>query len=140
AAAVVPFESPPSWPMGASVGRPSARLFPMPAHPPVIGEVISGILLGPSLLGRIAPEVAQYILLPDAAPYLGVIAQLGVLLYMFLVGLELNGEMLRRRAHAPGVIAHTGIVVPFVLGGGLALALYSPLFPGGVPFNSVGQV
>src|SRR5262245_26540089 len=119
-----------------ALGRALGRLFAYLGQPPVIGEVIAGILLGPSLLGRIAPEVAQYILPPDAAPYLGVIAQLGVLLYMFLVGLELNGEMLRRRAHATVVIAHTSIVVPFVLGAVLALALYSRLAPGGVPFTS----
>ena len=59
-------------------------------QPAVIGEVVGGILLGPSLLGRISPEAAAFLLPPDAAPFLGVISQLGVILYMFLVGLELD--------------------------------------------------
>lgn len=59
-------------------------------QPPVIGEVIGGILLGPSFLGYVAPEVAQYLIPQNIVPFLGVIAQLGIILYMFLVGLELD--------------------------------------------------
>ena len=56
----------------------------------MIGEVIGGIMLGPSLLGRVAPDVYAQLLPPSVAPILGVYAQLGVILYMFLVGLELD--------------------------------------------------
>src|SRR5262249_4682831 len=73
-----------------ALGRALGVLFVRIGQPPVIGEVVAGILLGPSLLGRVAPNVAGYILPPHSAPYLGVIAQLGVVLYLFLVGLELN--------------------------------------------------
>src|SRR5207253_10990068 len=100
------------------------RLFAYLGQPPVIGEVVAGIMLGPSLLGRVAPDVARYVLPAEVAPFLGVIAQLGVVLYMFLVGLELNGELLRRQAHAAVGIAHASIAVPFVLGAALALPLY----------------
>ena len=114
-----------------------ARLLGMAAkrigQPPVIGEMVAGILLGPSLLGR---EASAWVLPPAVAPYLGVIAQLGVILYMFLVGLELNGGVLREKARATVIIAHTSMVVPFVLGAGLALFLYPRLSDGGVPFTS----
>ena len=70
-------------------------LFAKLNQPAVIGEVVGGILLGPSLLGRLAPGLQALLLPADAAPFLGVIAQLGVILYMFLVGLELDLGLLR---------------------------------------------
>lgn len=112
------------------------RVFVRLGQPRVIGEVVGGILLGPSLLGRIAPP-AQHFLLPDVvAPFLGVLAQLGVILYMFLVGLELNASRLRSRAHTTVAISHASIVLPFLLGAILALVLYRELAPAGVPFTS----
>jgi len=114
-------------------GYALGRVFACVGQPPVIGEVMAGILLGPSLLGR---ETSAIILPPSIAPYLGVIAQLGVILYMFLVGLELNLSRLRGRAQATVTIAHTGIVVPFLLGAGLALWLYPRYSQSGVPFTS----
>src|ERR1700676_1974567 len=79
-------------------GRVLGMLFSYVRQPPVIGEVVAGILLGPSFLGYIAPEMSGFLLPSSVAPYLGVIAQLGVVLYMFLVGLELNPAILRERA------------------------------------------
>src|SRR5438552_10351323 len=73
-------------------GQILAKLCAYVGQPPVVGEVVAGILLGPSLLGA---EVSALILPPSVAPVLGVIAQLGVILYMFLVGLELNAESLK---------------------------------------------
>ena len=64
----------------------------------MIGEVLSGILLGPSLLGRLAPGAEHYLFPDSARPALGVVAQLGVVLYMFVVGLEFDAGSLRRRA------------------------------------------
>src|SRR5688500_2177900 len=70
--------------------RALGAVFRYVNQPPVIGEVVAGILLGPSLLGRVAPEVSAYILPTTVAPYLSVVAQVGVILYMFLVGLALD--------------------------------------------------
>jgi len=81
-------------------GRLLGPRFRAVGQPSVIGEVIAGIVLGPSLLGRVAPDASRFILPPEVAPYLGVVAQLGVILYMFLVGLGLNPEIVRRRVHA----------------------------------------
>ena len=117
-------------------GRLLGRLLRSIGQPPVIGEVLAGILLGPSLLGRIAADVSAYILPSSVAPFLGVIAQLGVVLYMFLVGLELNAELLRDRAHAIVATSHASIVAPFVLGSWLALYLYPRLSSSDVPFTS----
>jgi|SRR5579875_206729 Kef-type K+ transport system membrane component KefB len=110
-------------------GRLLGRLFYYLGQPPVMGEVVAGILLGPSLLGEVWPAAAAFILPSSLAPNLAVVSQLGVILYMFLVGLELNLGVLRRQAHAAVVIAHTSIVVPFLLGVALALLLY-PRFAG----------
>lgn len=117
-------------------GRLLGAVIQRLGQPRVIGEVIAGILLGPSFLGRISPAAMSW-LLPDAImPLLGIISQLGVVLFMFLVGLELNAEFLRDRVHKTIVISHAGIVTPFLLGAGLALWLYPGLAPAGVPFTS----
>jgi K+:H+ antiporter len=117
-------------------GQVIGKLFLFLRQPPVIGEVVAGILLGPSLLGRIAPEVSTYILPPAVAPFLGVIAQLGVILYMFMVGLELNVGLLRKRAHTTLAISHASIIAPFLLGSLLAISLYPRLSSRAVPFTN----
>jgi Kef-type K+ transport system membrane component KefB len=105
-------------------------------QPPVIGEVVAGILLGPSLLGWLWPGATAFLLPPSVAPHLGVVAQLGVILYMFLVGLDLNAGLIREKAHTTVLVSHVSIVVPFVLGAGLALVLYPKLSTSNVPFTS----
>lgn len=117
-------------------GRLLSKAFARFEQPPVIGEVLAGILLGPSLLGRLSPELAGYVLPASVAPYLGVVAQLGVILYMFLVGLELNAGLLRERAHATVAISHASIVVPFLFGALLALAIYPRYSTSDVKFTS----
>jgi Kef-type K+ transport system membrane component KefB len=117
------------------VGRVLGVILRRIGQPAVIGEVLAGIVLGPSLLGRVWPEGAAFVLPSDIAPYLGVIAQLGVILYMFLVGLELNHEVLRGRARAAIAISHASIVVPFLLGAALALLLYPRLSHNGQSFT-----
>src|SRR5262245_21683881 len=106
--------------LGRVLGLALARVH----QSPVIGEVIAGIMLGPSLLGRIAPELAVNVLPAAITPTLSLVAQIGVVIYMFLVGLELNLERVGARAHATVAISHASIVLPFVLGSTLALYLY----------------
>ena len=98
-------------------------------QPAVIGEVVGGILLGPSLLGRLFPEAQAFVLPPDAAPILGVISQLGVILYMFLVGLELDLGLLRTSVSKTIGISLAAIVVPFACGTLLSLGLWESLAP-----------
>src|SRR5262245_44453920 len=113
------------------VGMLFARLH----QPPVVGEIIAGILLGPSLLGRFAPAVSAYLFPRAVSPFLGVLSQVGVVLYMFLVGLELDPALLRKRGHATVAISHASIITPFLLGSVLAVLLYPRLSSSDVPFT-----
>lgn len=115
------------------VGRVLGKAFAYVGQPPVIGEVVAGILLGPSLLGA---EVSAFILPPTVAPILGVVAQLGIILYMFVIGLELNAKLLMDRLHTTVATSHTSILVPFLLGALLSLPLYTRLSSSDVPFTS----
>lgn len=110
-------------------------LFRRLRQPPVIGEVIAGILLGPSLLGRVAPSASAYLLPTAVVPVLGVVAQVGVVLFMFLVGMWLDTSLLRKRPHATVAISHASIVTPFVLGAAVALFVYPRLATRDVPFG-----
>ena len=111
-------------------------IFKRLGQPAVIGEVGGGLLLGPSLLGRVSPEVAAVLLPGEAVPFLGVIAQLGVILYMFLIGLELDLGALRSRVAATVAISIASIVVPFGMGALLAGSLYATWAPDGIGFSS----
>ena len=93
-------------------------------QPRVIGEIVAGILLGPSVLGAISPQAYAQLLPASAAGYLGLLAKVGVVLFMFLVGLELNPKALRHASRATLAISHASILVPFLLGSLLALGVY----------------
>jgi len=97
-------------------------------------------MLGPSLLGWVCRDwlgvATSPLLPPEVAPYLSLIAQLGVILYMFLVGLEFNAGLLKSHAHAAVAISHASIIAPFLLGSLLALALFNRLAPLDKPFTS----
>jgi Kef-type K+ transport system membrane component KefB len=126
-------------PLGSVLGR----LFRYVGQPPVIGEVVAGILLGPSLLGALWPA-GMSALIPDATtdPHgrvsaaVKAIAQLGVVLYMFLVGLELNSATLMGRIRTTLAVSNASIVIPFVLGAALALGLYPVYSHSGVTFTT----
>lgn len=115
------------------LGNILAKLFARIHQPPVIGQVVAGILLGPSLLGL---RFSGWILPESVAPHLAAVAQLGIVIYMFMVGLELNPSLLKKRGYAVLVISHASILLPFVLGVALALVLYPRLAPSNVGFTS----
>lgn len=119
-----------------SAARGLGALFRIVKQPPVVGEMVAGILLGPSLLGHFAPGFSAYILPHSVAPLLNVMSQVGVILYMFLVGLDLDISSLKTRAHATITISHASIVTPFLLGAALALLLYPLLSTSDVSFTS----
>ena len=119
-----------------ALGTLMGWLFTALGQPAVIGEVVAGILLGPSFLGLLAPAVGAFVLPAASAPFLGMVAQLGVILYMFQVGLDLNHAHLKGKGHATVGISHAGILLPFVLGAGLALWLYPRYAAADVPFDS----
>ncbi|MET0402029.1 MAG: cation:proton antiporter [Cystobacter sp.] len=105
-------------------------------QPLVIAEVVAGIVLGPSLLGLVWPSAMETIFPVSAMPVLKMISQVGLVLFMFLIGLELDPKLLKGRGHASVVISHTSIIVPFALGAGAALWFYPRLSSPDVPFSS----
>lgn len=115
--------------------RAVGRLFGFIYQPRVVGEVIGGIMLGPSLLGLLAPGAFAQLLPPSIAPFLGLHAQLGIILYMFTVGLDLDTRIFRKNGHATITIAHASMVAPFLLGSGLALFMYPLVSTRAVPFT-----
>lgn len=110
-------------------------LFRLIRQPQVVGEMTAGILLGPSLLGWVAPELSAAIFPVESLGYLNTLSQVGLLLFMFLVGLEFDTKLLRGRQHAVVVISHASIVAPFFLGSLLALYLYPRLSDSSVSFT-----
>lgn len=92
-------------------------------QPQVVGEMIAGVLLGPSLLGLAAPGFQQALFPPESLKVLYVGAQLGVGLYMFLVGVEFDLAAFWGRARSAASVSMAGMVVPFLLGAGLTLWL-----------------
>ena len=106
-------------------------LFVRINQPQVIGEMLAGIILGPSLLGWLAPGIQGRLFPAATLPYLGFLSQLGVVCFLFLVGLELNPKLLRDRGRAAVIISTMSIVAPFLLGAALALYLFPRLFQQG---------
>jgi Kef-type K+ transport system membrane component KefB len=114
--------------------RTVGAVFAWLRQPPVIGEVLAGILLGPSLLGRLAPQVSSYVFPPGMLPTLGVLAQIGVILFIFLVGLELDTGLIRRHSLTAAAISVASMTTAFAGGVALALWLYPRLSTSDVPF------
>jgi Kef-type K+ transport system membrane component KefB/nucleotide-binding universal stress UspA family protein len=103
-------------------------LFQRLSQPQVVGEMLAGIMLGPSLFGWLAPHGFVAVFPPSSIAYLNVLSQVGVIFFLFLVGLELDPKLIRNRGHAAVVISHVSIVAPFLLGTALTLFLFSRLF------------
>src|SRR5215213_5740980 len=109
-------------------------LFLRIGQPAVIGEMIAGILLGPSLLGLLSPSTMSFLFPATSMGTLKLLSEVGVILFMFTVGMEMNAQHLREKAHAAVIVSHASIVVPFFLGVTLSLALYRPFAPPDISF------
>lgn len=103
-------------------------------QPQVVGEMLAGLLLGPSFLGWLLPGPTAALFPAPSLGYLSAMSQVGLLLFMFLVGIELDSRALRERGHAAILTSHASITVPFALGVLLALPLYRRFAPPGVAF------
>ena len=104
-------------------------------QPQVVGEMIAGIALGPSVLGAQAPHLAALLFPAGSLGFLNTLSQIGLVVFMFLVGLELDPKIVRERGRSALVISHASIVAPFLLGATLAIVLYPTLAGSRVTFT-----
>ena len=105
-------------------------------QPAVIGEIAAGILLGPSLLGLLAPDVMAFLFPAKSLGTLQLLSQIGLILFMFIIGLEVDLDVFKSRATAAIVISHVSIVFPYFLGVTLAWFMFSTYAPAGTPFSA----
>ncbi|MDV3906088.1 cation/H(+) antiporter [Elizabethkingia anophelis] len=105
-------------------------------QPSVIGEMIAGIALGPSLLGLYFPEFSAFLFPKESLGNLQFLSQIGLIFFMYIVGMELVLSVLRKKAHDAVVISHASIIIPFALGIGLSYFIYKEFAPDGVQFSS----
>jgi Kef-type K+ transport system membrane component KefB len=101
-----------------------------------MGEMIAGIVLGPSVLGWFYPPALSFLFPAPSLETLRQLSQIGVVLFMFIVGTELNIRQLREKGTAAVMISHASIIVPFLLGTTLSLFLYQQLAAAGTSFNA----
>ncbi|HXC42423.1 MAG TPA: cation:proton antiporter [Candidatus Dormibacteraeota bacterium] len=111
-------------------------IFRKIGQPRVVGEMFAGILLGPSLLGWMAPGISAYLFPASSLGFLNALSQIGVVVFMFLVGLGINPQELKEHGHAAVLTSHVSITAPFVLAAFLALYLYPKLSDDSVAFTS----
>src|SRR5262245_60076819 len=107
-------------------------------QPAVIGEMVAGLMLGPSVFGWLMPEWSAAVFPPASLPSLNALSQLGLVLFMFFVGVRMDVHKIEARRNVALVTSATSIVVPFVLGAWLATTLHGSLAPAGVglvPFS-----
>ena len=116
--------------------RVVGRLFQKIGQPSVLGEIVAGIVLGPSLLGWLYPAAMAFIFPVPSLETLKLLSQIGVVLFMFVVGIDLDVDHLRQRAHTAIIVSHASIIVPFFFGAALALPLYESLAPASTSFTS----
>lgn len=120
------------------VARMFGWVFKKIGQPTVIGEIIAGIVLGPSLFGMYFPDFSATLFPPDSFGNLKILSQFGLIMFMFVVGMELDLKVLRNKAKDAVVISHASIIIPFALGLVLAYFIYETFAPANVRFTSFG--
>lgn len=103
-------------------------------QPTVVGEIIAGIVLGPSLLGLLFPEVSSFLFPSISLSNLQFLSQIGLILFMFIIGMELDIKVLKNKADAAIVVSHASILFPYFLGMGLAYFLFEQFAPEGISY------
>ena len=107
-------------------------------QPTVIGEILAGILLGPSLIGRLFPAFSAFLFPVASLPNLQFLSQIGLILFMFIIGMELDLSILRKKAQNAFIISSTSIILPFFLGISISYFLYYEFAPPTVSFLAFG--
>ena len=116
------------------VARIFGWIFRKIGQPSVIGEIIAGIVLGPSLFGLYLPDMKEALFPLESLGNLQLLSQIGLILFMFVIGMELDLKVLKNKANEAVVISHASIVIPFALGIGLSYYIYHQFAPAGVEF------
>ncbi|MBS1687656.1 MAG: cation:proton antiporter [Bacteroidetes bacterium] len=117
-----------------AVSRVCAYLFKKIGQPAVMGEIIAGILLGPSLFGTLIPGFTNFVFPASSLNNLQMLSQVGLILFMFVIGMELDINVIKKKAGPAFIISYASIIFPFGLGMLLSYYLYSYYAPAGVPF------
>jgi Kef-type K+ transport system membrane component KefB len=107
--------------------RVVGALFRRIGQPQVVGEIVAGVILGPTLLGTVWPSASDYVFDADVMPFIEVFAQIGLVFFMFLVGAELDLRLVRGQGHAAALVSHASIIAPFLSGIALALVIFRSL-------------
>ena len=118
------------------VARIFGWIFRKIGQPSVIGEIIAGIVLGPSLFGMYFPDMKEALFPVASLGNLQLLSQIGLILFMFVIGMELDLKVLKNKANEAVVISHASIVIPFALGIGLSYYIYHQFAPPGIEFLS----
>lgn len=99
-------------------------LFKLMKQPTVMGEIVAGIVLGPSMLGSMFPEYLNFVFPPNSLGNMRILSQIGLILFMFVIGMELDLSIIKQKARTAITISNASIIFPFLLGIGLAYFLY----------------
>jgi len=118
------------------VARGLGAVARMLGQPGVIGEMIAGVLLGPSCLGWLSPGVMTSVFPDSSMNTLRIFSQVGVILFMFLVGTDIDLSHFRAKARTAVWVSHASIVLPFLIGTTLSFFIYRSMAPSGVPFTA----
>ncbi len=124
------------------VARLVGALFRRIGQPPVVGEILAGLMLGPMLLGSgtatelfgLSEPLSDTLFPAEARPFLKVLAEVGLIIFMFVVGLELDMKLIRGKERLAAGVSITSVVLPFTLGFGLAWAIHDTYLPDGIDF------
>lgn len=107
-------------------------------QPSVVGEIVAGIVLGPSVVGGIFPEISAILFPAESLKSLQALSQFGLVLFMFIIGMELDVSILKRQAKSAIIVSHASILFPYVLGVGLSYFLYVEYAPDNISFTAFG--
>ncbi|HEX2982760.1 MAG TPA: cation:proton antiporter, partial [Ignavibacteriales bacterium] len=120
----------------AAFSRIIGRLFLKIGQPIVIGEIFAGIFLGPSLLGYLLPDVSAFLFPVSSLGNLQFLSQIGLILFMFIIGMELDRSLLKNKAHQAVLLSHASIIFPYFLGVSAAYFIYDNYAPNTTTFTS----
>lgn len=119
-----------------AVARFAGFLFRKIGQPAVIGEIVAGIILGPSVLGLFFPGINHFLFPAASLGTLNFLSQVGLILFMFIIGMEIDLKAIGKQAYDAVIISHASIIIPYALGVTLAYFIYRDYAPAGTSFLS----